>query len=388
MPWPRTPLARIRLLVHVACGLMLVAGGGQALVTRLLRPEAFVAHPHWDLQWPVVYGVLIATYIAAELDGRPGLTRRRAVLFFLEGFAAQYLVWLYPSFLVTSMIVVIAWQVAWIANLRTALLAAAVLTAALVAQKCAIGGQGMSAVILVSSCGFQLFAISAAHLARSEASARERLAHANAELHATQALLTQSALMGERLRISRDLHDVMGHHLTSLHVHLDVAARTAEGQSAFHLTQARDIAGELLAEVRTVVRQVRVLPVDLHATLLALAEGAADLDVRLVLPEAIDALDAPRADALLRCVQELITNTRRHAGARQLSIELAQAPNGEVRLMAKDDGVGTNADVAEGQGLAGMRERFEALGGWLAVFSRSGEGFQVSGAIPPVGVRP
>jgi signal transduction histidine kinase len=87
-------------------------------------------------------------------------------------------------------------------------------------------------------------------------------------------------------------------------------------------------------------------------------------------------------------VQELITNTRRHAGARQLRIELVQAANGEVRLTAKDDGVGADADVAEGQGLAGMRERFEALGGWLAVFSRSGEGFQVRGAIPSVGARP
>jgi len=388
MPWPRTPLARIRLLVHIACGLMLAAGGGQALLTRLLRPETFAAHPHWDLQWTVAYGLLIAAYVVAELDGRPGMTRRRAVLFLLEGFVAQYLVWLYPSFLVTSMIVVIAWQVAWIASLRTALLAAAALTAALVAQKCAVGGEGMSAVILISSCGFQLFAISAAHLARSEALARERLAHANAELKATQALLTESARMGERLRISRDLHDVMGHHLTSLHVHLDVAARTAEGQSASHLAQARDIAGELLGEVRKVVRQVRVLPVDLHATLLALAQGAADLDVQLVLPEALAALDAPRADALLRCVQELITNTRRHACARQLSIAITQASNGEIQLMASDDGVGAGADVAEGQGLAGMRERFEALGGWLTVLSRSNEGFQVSGAIPPVGAQP
>ncbi len=388
MPSPRTPLLRIRLLVQAACVLMLAAAGGLALVTRLLKPETFAAHVHWDLQWTLAYGALIAAYIAVELDSSPGLTRRKAALLVLEGFAAQYLVWLYPSFLVTSMIVVVAWQVAWIASLRTALLAAAALSAALVAQKCAVGGEGMSAVILISSCGFQLFAISAAHLARSEAAAHERLAQAHAELSATQALLTESARMGERLRISRDLHDVLGHHLTSLHVHLDVAARTAEGQSALHLGHARDIAGELLDEVRKVVRQVRVLPVDLHTTLRALAEGAADLDVRLVLPETLGALDAPRADALLRCVQELITNTRRHAGARQLRIELVQAPNGEIQLTAKDDGVGTDTDVAEGQGLAGMRERFEALGGWLAVLSRRGEGFQVSGAIPPVGARP
>jgi signal transduction histidine kinase len=361
---------------------MLAAGGGQGLLTRLLRPETFASRPHWDLQWPAAYGVLVAAYVAAELDNGAGLTRRRAALLFLEGFAAQYLVWLYPSFLVTSMIVVVAWQAAWIASLGVALLAAAALAGALVVQKCAVGGNGMSAVILISSCGFQLFAISAAQLARSEAEARERLACANAELSATQALLTESARMAERLRISRDLHDALGHNLTSLHVHLDVAARLTEGQAAHHLAQAREVAAELLAEVRKVVSQVRVAPVDLRATLQALAEDAAGLDVRLVLPAELAALDAPRADALLRCVQELITNTRRHAAARALVIELTQAPNGEIQLTAQDDGVG--GEAVEGQGLAGMRERFEALGGWLSVFSGRGEGFRVSGAIPPV----
>jgi signal transduction histidine kinase len=386
MDWPRAPLNRIRLLSRGACVLMLAAGGGQALLAHLFHPETLTAHPHGDLQWWIVYCALAVAYAAAELDRRPGLTRSRAALLLVEGFAAQYLVWLYPSFLVTSMIVVVAWQAAWIASLRVAMLAAAALTGALVAQKCAVGGQGMSAVILVSSCGFQLFAISAAHLARSEAVARERLAQANAELTATQALLTESARMAERLRISRDLHDVLGHKLTGLHVHLDVAGRLAEGPAASHLRQARDAAGELLAEVRRVVNWVRVAPVDLRATLQALADSTVGLDVRFVLPEDLAALDAPRADALLRCIQELITNTRRHSGAGALAIELAQAPNGEIRLTAQDDGEG--GDLTEGQGLAGMRERFEALGGWLSVFSRRGEGLRVSGAMPAAGATP
>lgn len=317
------------------------------------------------------------------MDKHSGLTPRRAALLFVEGFAAQYLVWLYPSFLVTSMIVVIAWQVAWSASMRIAILGAAALVGALVAQKCAVGGEGMSAVILVSSCGFQLFAISAAQLARSEAAARDDLVRVNAELTATQALLTESARMAERLRISRDLHDVLGHNLTSLHVHLDVAARLADGQAAKHLSQARDVAGVLLTEIRDVVSQVRVAPVDLRATLISLAQAAADIDVRLILPAELGALDAPRADALLRCVQELITNTRRHASARELVIELIQAPSGEIQLNAHDDGVGS--DAPEGHGLAGMRERFEALGGSLGVQSRSGRGFHVNGAIPAVG---
>jgi signal transduction histidine kinase len=373
-----------QLLVRASCVLMLAAGGAQALLVRVIRPQSFAAHPHWDLQWPLAYGVLVAGYVAAELDPQPGLTPRRAILFFLEGFAAQYLVWLYPSFLVTSMIVVVAWQVAWTASLRVALLAAAALCGALVAQKCAVGGQGMSAVILISTCGFQLFAIGAAHLARREAAARQRLAQANAELAATQALLTQSARMGERLRISRDLHDALGHNLTSLHVHLDVATRLAEGPAAEHLAQARGIAGNLLGEVRTIVRQIRMDPIDLRATLMTLADSATGLQVRLDLPDELGALDAARADVLLRCVQELITNSLRHAAAQRLVIRVEQAADGAIALSAQDDGRGS--DGPEGQGLAGMRERFEALGGWLSVFSRRGEGFRVTGSIPPVGL--
>ena len=89
----------------------------------------------------------------------------------------------------------------------------------------------MSLLVLMSTCGFMLFAVSAAHLARSEASARESLAKVNAELRATHALLADNARMAERLRISRDLHDVLGHNLTSLTVHLDVADRLAQGAS-------------------------------------------------------------------------------------------------------------------------------------------------------------
>jgi signal transduction histidine kinase len=362
---------------------MLAAAGGQALLTYLLRPQTFAAHPHADLQWLISYLILVGAYCASEFSKTPGLTVRRLMLLSLEAFLAQYLIWLYPSFLVTSIIVVVAWQVAWIASLRLALAAAAVLTAALVAQKCAVGGDGMSAVILISSCGFQLFAISAAHLARSEAEARDSLARVNAELNATQVLLTESARTSERLRISRDLHDVLGHNLTSLHLHLDVAARLTHGKAADHLMQAREVSSRLLAEVQKAVSQVRVAPVDLRATLQTLAESAFDIDVKLNIPADLGALDAPRADAILRSVQELITNARRHAAAGELVIELTRAPNGEIHLTAQDDGIG--GDVAEGQGLAGMRERFEVLGGSLSLFSQRGQGFRVSGAIPPVG---
>jgi signal transduction histidine kinase len=132
-----------------------------------------------------------------------------------------------------------------------------------------------------------------------------------------QALMTENARMSERLSISRDLHDILGHSLTTLTIHLDVAGRLASGQAAEHVQCAREVAGALLAEVRTIVNRVRVDPVDLRATLLALTEGAVGLEVELSLPEDLWDLDPARADAIVRCVQEAITNTLRHAQAKR-----------------------------------------------------------------------
>ncbi|MGH8236962.1 MAG: sensor histidine kinase, partial [Steroidobacteraceae bacterium] len=283
-------------------------------------------------------------------------------------------------FLVTALLVVVSWQIAWSTTSRNAIAAVLAQSAVLAAMKCVDQADGMTLLVLVSTCGFELFAVSAAHLARSEASARQSLAKANAELRATHALLANDARMAERLRISRDLHDVLGHNLTSLTVHLDVADRLAQGASVEHVRCARTIAGTLLDEVRGVVSQIRVQPVDLRATLLSLTEGLPGLRVNLALPDELTALDPARADAILRCVQELITNTLRHAQAHELSIEIRQSADGALSIAARDDGRG--GEVVEGQGLSGMRERFEALGGSLCVACAPGRGFSVQGQIP------
>jgi signal transduction histidine kinase len=127
------------------------------------------------------------------------------------------------------------------------------------------------------------------------------------------------------------------------------------------------------------VNQIRVQPVDLRATLQSLTEGLAALRVNLIIPDDLSALDAVRADAILRCVQELITNTLRHAQARELIVEIEQSSTGVI-IRARDDGRG--GDSVEGQGLAGMRERFESLGGKLSISTIPGRGFSVDAYIP------
>ncbi len=369
------------LLVRAGCILMIAAAGMRAAFTALFELDKLGLAEHWTLGWSTGYVAFVVAYALAfwtRID-----ERERTALLVIQSLSALYLVWLYPNFLVTALLVVVAWQIAWSTTLRKALAAVVAQSVVLAAMKCADQADGMSLLVLVSTCGFQLFAVSAAHLARSEASARQSLAKANAELQATHALLAQNARMSERLRISRDLHDVLGHNLTSLAVHLDVASRTARGAGVEHVRCARAIAGTLLHEVRAVVSQVRVQPIDLRATLLSLTEGLPGLHVDLVIPEDLTALDPARADAILRCVQELITNTLRHAQAHELAIEIRQSASGALSIAARDDGRG--GKVVEGRGLAGMRERFEALGGSLSVACAPGQGFSLQGQIPGLG---
>jgi signal transduction histidine kinase len=368
-------------LVRIGCILMIAAAGMRAAFTALFELDKFGLPQYWPIQWSVGYVAFIGAYALAS---RTRIEEREHIaLLILQSLSALYLVWLYPNFLVTALLVVVSWQIAWSTTLRRAIAAVLAQSAALAAMKCVDQADGMSLLVLVSTCGFELFAVSAAHLARSEASARQSLAKVNAELRATHALLADNARMAERLRISRDLHDVLGHNLTSLTVHLDVAGRLAQGASVQHVRCARAIAGTLLDEVRGVVSQIRVQPVDLRATLLSLTQGLPGLRVDLTIPDELTALDPARADAILRCVQELITNTLRHAQAQELSIEIQQSLDGALSIAARDDGRG--GEVVEGQGLAGMRERFEALGGSLRIGCAPGRGFSVQGQIPALG---
>jgi signal transduction histidine kinase len=375
------PLGRQSLLVRTGCVLMIAAAGMRAAFTALFEADRFPLPDYFAVQWSAGYALFVVAYALSSRSRTAA--RLRTPLLFLQSASALYLVWLYPNFLVTALLVVVAWQIAWSTTLRNALAAVAAQSLALAAMKCVDQVDGMPLLVFVSTCGFALFAVSAAHLARSEAGARESLTRANAELRAAHALLAESTRMTERLRISRDLHDVLGHNLTSMAVHLDVASRLAQGASVEHVQCARQLAGTLLDEVRDVVGQIRVHPVDLRASLRSLTEELPGLRVSLSLPDDLTPIDPARADAVLRCVQELITNTLRHAQARELSIEIRQSADGSVFIAARDDGRG--GEVVEGHGLAGMRERFESLGGNLSVISAPDRGFGIQGHLPALG---
>jgi signal transduction histidine kinase len=234
-----------------------------------------------------------------------------------------------------------------------------------------------------ATAGFEIFAAAASMLAINEGRARSNLARANAELTATRELLAESSRTAERLRISRDLHDTLGHHLTALSLQLDVAARLSEAKAAEHIQQAHAITRLLLADVRDVVSSLRQTSrLDLVAAVRALAVQPAGARIHLDLPETLPLEDGDRAEVILHAVQEVITNTTRHAEAANLWIRLARRADG-IDLQARDDGRGATA-LAFGNGLRGMRERFQAYGGRVEVETGSERGFEVRAFMPTI----
>ena len=229
--------------------------------------------------------------------------------------------------------------------------------------------------------GFTGFVFVIGLVARQQAQAREDQRRLNAELRATRALLAESVRVNERTRISRELHDLLGHHLTALSLNLEIASHLTSGQAQEHVGQAQTLAKLLLSDVREAVSQLRDDDaIDMRATLLPLAENVPSLRVDMEMPLQFMVEDPERAHVLLRCTQEIITNAVRHAQAEQLWLRYSLAADG-VRLDARDDGRG--AEVANvGNGLRGMRERLAAYGGSVAIETAPAKGFHLQLQLP------
>ncbi|MEO6278472.1 histidine kinase [Roseateles sp.] len=242
-----------------------------------------------------------------------------------------------------------------------------------------------------------LFAMLALHglafglgrMAAAEAEKRRWLQAVLAEQLSGEHLLAEQMRYNERMQIARELHDLMGHHLTALNLQLQLGgallARADSGGAGQALGRAQGVAAQLLADVRESVSQQRSSQrIDLSAALQALAEGIASTRIELALDDATRDLGPRAAHALLRCVQEGVTNSVRHAGARRVQVEL-RGDGDEVAVSIDDDGRGApgwHGGRIDGQikgfgnGLSGMAERMAELGGQMRV-TRTSPGFRI-----------
>ncbi|MGN6151160.1 MAG: sensor histidine kinase [Lysobacteraceae bacterium] len=234
---------------------------------------------------------------------------------------------------------------------------------------------------LLSILGFQAFAALTGHYAGSREQAREHLAQVNAELMATRLLLEESARAGERLKLSRELHDVAGHSLTALKLNLARLARDPALADREEVRVSTALADELLAQIRQVVGALRAHDgVDLRAAFEALARPMPGVRIGIDIEDGLRVDDIDRAETLLRCAQEAITNALRHGRAGRIDLRLRRVADG-LQLVVENDGLAP-ADLLPGNGLTGMRERVEALGGTLAFAPTPPRGLRLVATLP------
>jgi signal transduction histidine kinase len=280
-----------------------------------------------------------------------------------------------------TLLVLVAAQLGWFMPLRHALFwvaAQAVLMGAILAVswplRTILG-------LMTTYVGFQILALFSCFLAASEAGARSGLARANNELRATGELLANTSRLAERERISRDLHDTLGHHLTALSLNLEAAGLLAKENTLIQIQRAQSVTKLLLSDLRNVVSTLRGEdPIGLSQALRALVAGITAPQIHLLIADDLAVDDPMRAHTVLRCVQEIITNAIRHADADNLWIELARTDSG-IRIKARDDGRGSK-DVQPGHGLIGMRERLEQVGGSLEIETQPAKGFRLTAWMP------
>jgi signal transduction histidine kinase len=280
-----------------------------------------------------------------------------------------------------ALLVLVAMQLASRVSRRTGLLWIAV-QSVLLAVAISIHWSPRPALLLAPPyLGFQILALFIFEVIEREAQGRAELAAANAELRAAREVLAHGSRMAERLRIARELHDAVGHHLVALSLNLEVASHQAEGPALEQIRISQGLAKLLLTDVSEIVGTLsREEGIDLRRALDALTGEIPRPRIHLALPEGLTVSDPELAHLLLRCCQEIVTNAVKHAGAENLWIEVAGAGD-SIEVRARDDGRGAEA-VAGGRGLAGMRDRLESAGGRLEIETGPGQGFAVAALVP------
>jgi two-component system, NarL family, sensor histidine kinase DesK len=209
-----------------------------------------------------------------------------------------------------------------------------------------------------------------------------RLARANDELRRTREELAGLAVAEERLRIARDLHDLLGHSLSVVALKSEVARRLVEREPKRAATELDDIQAvtrEALAEVRDAVQGYRRLALSDALSGARTSLTSAGIDCKI---EAGDPPVPPDVDAVLAwAVREGTTNVIRHSGAHRCTIRVETAAD-RAALEIEDDGPVRPVGTGAGTGLDGLRERVRRVRGELEAGTRAEGGFRLRLTIP------
>ena len=241
------------------------------------------------------------------------------------------------------------------------------------------------ALVLLLTYGFATFVFSIVERLQSQAMARSR------------ELATLAAVLDERARLSRELHDGLAQLVAFLLVRIDTVEGLLQvnrgGEALVELERMRAVTDDLYQDVRESISELRtrVSERGLPATIREYVDAYEDrhgLSVHLEREDVAAAVPALIAFQLLRIIQEALANVRKHAHAQNAWISFRTDDRKTLEMIVSDDGQGFEPEAVSAEatpksfGLASMRERAETLGGDLNVESRPGGGTRVIVLIP------
>jgi len=261
--------------------------------------------------------------------------------------------------------------------------------------------QGWSAVMsgIATFAAGQIFIIAFTQMAVSEEKSRSEVVRLVNELESANQRLREYALKVEELaiakernRLAREIHDGLGHYLTTIHMQIQAARAVAAEQpkrAAEALQTAQNLTQEALVDVRRSVAALRSTP-DENLPLAQRIAGVLKSGEVVGLRSEMKVIGQPYALSpqaqltLFRAAQEGMNNTCKHAHATTLWVTLDYSNPQHVQLVMHDDGVGSSnpAESQEGFGLLGLRERVQLLNGEFNVESSEGQGFTLKIMVP------
>lgn len=214
-----------------------------------------------------------------------------------------------------------------------------------------------------------------------------QLVRTTIELRKARATVAQLAANEERLRLARDLHDLLGHSLSLITLKSELAGRMLPDhpdKAAQQVADIEQVSRQALVDVREAVTGYRRprLAGELAGAQVALT--AADVVADLPAEPVLDGVPEETESALAWALREAVTNVVRHSGARRCTVELVrrQTLDGPVlELSVEDDGSGGSSAAAPGNGLTGLTERLEKAGGSLEA-GRVRHGFRLVARAP------
>lgn len=344
-----------------------------AAVAAVLTALAFPLFPIWAL-FSVIF---LATFAWNARSTSPSLiaigAQSSSVIVMVATLCNGY-----EGLLLVAVAAELAWQTAHTVGLLWVIVQSVALGVAMTYHWSSV----QPALLLsVPYLGFQLLMFAAVRLFVEERKTRLHIAAANERLVSLQAELVDKSRIEERLRMSQDLHDTLGHHLVALGLHLELAAHESQGSARAAVRTAQAMARASLREVKSIVgRQNEEAAVDFPAEMRKLADDLVQPKLHINCAPDMAFRDVRMSRVLLRTVQEIVTNAIRHGEARNLWIDIRRHEE-RVVLAARDDGSGTT-NVSEGFGLSGMRRRLEDLGGTLSATPLPAGGFEVRAELP------